>query len=220
MVVRFWGWVNLIGGGAVCEWGFLWHFGAVSLSFHEGFSLSVRRILCSVSLLCLAACQPDPPPATPLPPLSSFNAASQADTAFAQTVNEADVLDVAASRVVVAFGCSPAVRAFAAEVIGDHQANHTALQQVAHDDALTVSDTLPPQDLSLLKRLDRERGAVLDARYVRIIRATNEALLPQLDQEAKESVMPDLRNFASSMALMERAHAERLSGLSMRCGRG
>jgi putative membrane protein len=142
------------------------------------------------------------------------------DPQIAHIAYTADNIDIAAARLALSHTQTKAVRAFAQEMIRDHEAVNTkalALVKELHvtPEANATSTSLSESAAATTKRLSKLRDAAFDRAYadneVKYHQAVNDALEKTLIPSAKNAQLKDLLQTGLTLFREHQMHAEHLA---------
>lgn len=162
--------------------------------------------LSALPLLALAACNPGPPPAPPLPPLSKAAPLDTADASFVQTLNEADLVDIALGNLAATHAGRNDLRALAATVVKDHTDDRTALGKLVSPHDITLTASPMREDQEMIDRLGKLYGARFDSAFLTHIKSGHASLDRSLVQEIATTKDDDLKSLAGSAQKMIAGH--------------
>lgn len=129
---------------------------------------------------------------------------------FAATAAQSDGYELAAAQDALAQSRNPQVRAFAEQMIADHEHTSAALQ-----DAAKASGLQPPRahvgadQARLLAGLQSLRGSEFDREYARQQMLAHTSALTMMRSYAEKGSDPNLRRMAASSAPIIERHLQR-----------
>jgi putative membrane protein len=110
---------------------------------------------------------------------------------------------------------SPAVREFGAMMVTDHTKANRDLAAIAKAHGISPPTMPDPGRQAVATALDRLSGPAFDRQYVQQQIADHELSMVLFDNEANNTMDPDLRSFARTYAPVIRQHYTMLRSLSL-----
>jgi putative membrane protein len=130
------------------------------------------------------------------------------DRAFIDQAAHAGMEEVALGQRAERDAASPAVRAFATRMVGDHEKANAELRSIAARDGFQLPQGLDTSARKELAGLQTAHGAKLDAKYMEHQASDHRKVITAFEREAHEGRNADVRKFAADTLPTLRAHLE------------
>jgi putative membrane protein len=134
---------------------------------------------------------------------------------FAHAAAASDHFEIESSRLAEASASSAAVKKFAAKMITDHTKSTAKLKSTtaAMSPAVTVDDTLTPEQQQMLDSLKGLKGAEFDTAYAAAQVDAHQKTLDALKNYAASGDNAQLKSFANDIIPTVTAHLNLAKGL-------
>lgn len=149
------------------------------------------------TLLSCAACTAGHPAAPPLPALVKAAPFTPADSAFIQTLNDANLTLIALGNAAKTQAGRSDLALLGTTTSKDLTASQTQLTALATAHAITLPDKPSAANQALLKRAQQQHGVAFDRSYSRIFLQTYARTKPALSTEISTSKNTDLVKIAT-----------------------
>ena len=167
----------------------------------------------ALALMPLAACASNTPPAAPVAPPGPPPLAAS-DASFIEMAAQGGMAEVQMGQLAEQTSKSHAVKAYAAQMIKDHEPNNDQLKQLATSKGATVPTTLSDEQQKTLTMLQGEKGRKFDHDYLQAQVEGHTAMLSTFQTEAASGTDPDLKSFAASTEPVVQDHLTKAQKLS------
>ncbi|HTI48228.1 MAG TPA: DUF4142 domain-containing protein [Casimicrobiaceae bacterium] len=130
------------------------------------------------------------------------------DRAFVDQAARAGMEEVALGQRAERDAASPAVRAFATRMVGDHEKANAELRSIVARDGLELPQRLDTNARKEVADLETAHGAKFDAKYMEHQASDHRKVIAAFEREARDGRDADVRNFAAATLPTLRAHLE------------
>ncbi|MCH4092219.1 DUF4142 domain-containing protein [Acetobacter sp.] len=172
-----------------------------------------KKITAVAALGGLAACSATQPPAPPAPP-----SLSAADTAFVQTVAEANLTEVALGKIALTNAGTSGVKSFAQHAISEHTSAEDRLASIASAHGITLPTSPNDDDQKIITDLGGVKGAKFDKGYIANAIQSHTSAVKLAGDEAAATSDADLKSFATDFQQTAQAHLEAAEALKSHKG--
>lgn len=140
------------------------------------------------------------------------------DTAFAMRAAQTDLAEIRLGKLAAEKASDADVRSFGKQMVDDYVKASDQLRVAARQLGMTLPDVMSAKDQETYDRLTRLSGSAFDKAYIDRTLKDHEAQLKASRREALTGKNPDIRGFASQMALTLQDHLDRLRMIQSKIG--
>ena len=130
--------------------------------------------------------------------VTSANAKTPADDAFAQKAVQADMAEVKLGQLAEQKGTNPAVRDFAKRMVQDHSKNENDLTTTASRENVALPSGIDKADQNTYDRLSKLSGDSFDRAYARDMVKDHTKDVAEFQKEAKDGHDEAIKNYAAA----------------------
>ena len=145
---------------------------------------------------------------TPPPP-----ALSAGDTAFINTVSQADTEEINAAQLAETNSHSARVKSYAQQMVSDHTAANQKLNSIAQSKGVTPTTTPDDAHQQMMTQLQGEHGRAFDRAYIQGQIQDHQMVIQVLQNEAQTGTDPELKEFASTTLPVIQHHLQMAEAL-------
>ena len=145
---------------------------------------------------------------TPPPP-----ALSAGDTAFVNTVAQADTEEINAAQLAETNSHSARVKSYAQQMVSDHTAANQKLASIAQSKGVTPTMTPDDAHTQMMSQLQGEHGRAFDRAYIQGQINDHQMVIQVLQNEAQTGTDPELKDFASTTLPVIQHHLQMAEAL-------
>lgn len=163
--------------------------------------------------LALAGCSTDKAatPTTNQPAASTAAAPSNPDRDFINNAAKGNRAEVELGRMMSQKAIDPGVKQFAQQMVKDHSAALTQLQQLAQ--AIALPDGLPSDAEDLKQKLSADRGKQADKDYVSGMVEGHQKDVKEFRDAAQNAHDPEVKQWASNLVPKLQEHLQKAQAL-------
>jgi putative membrane protein len=168
-----------------------------------------------VVALALAGCSTDKAatPTTNQPAASTAVAPSNPDQDFINNAAKGNRAEVDLGRMMSQKAIDPGVKQFAQQMVKDHSAALTQLQQLAQAKNITLPDGLPSDAEDLKQKLGADRGKQADKDYVSGMVEDHQKDVKEFQDAAQNAHDPEVKQWASNLVPKLQEHLQKAQAL-------
>jgi putative membrane protein len=144
---------------------------------------------------------------------TSAGVASAADTGLSpgdrEFINKAaagNLMEVQAGKLAAQRGLAPAVKSFGQQMVSDHTAANESLKSLADSKQMPLTDTISPEDHTLLGKLEGLNGTEFDKTYSQMMVKDHTTDISEFEKAYKKAKDPDVKAYAQQTLPTLRHH--------------
>jgi len=140
--------------------------------------------------------------------VTSANAKTPADDAFAQKAVQADMAEVKLGQLAEQKGTNPAVRDFGKRMVQDHSKNENDLTTTASRENVALPSGIDKADQNTYDRLSKLSGDSFDRAYARDMVKDHTKDVAEFQKEAKDGHDEAIKNYAQQTVPILQSHLD------------